>query len=57
MPKLHGFVVVLALAATVAVTTSQSLDAQAPDTARLEENKRLARAFYQDLWFSRNTDK
>jgi len=57
MPKPNGFAVVLALAAAAAVTTSQPLGAQASDTARLEENKRLARAFYQDLWFSRNTDK
>lgn len=57
MPKPNGFTVVLALAAAAAVTTSQPLGAQASDTARLEENKRLARAFYQDLWFSPNTDK
>ena len=30
--------------------------AQDSDTERLEENKRLARAFYDDLWFSNNTD-
>ena len=57
MPKPNGFAVVLALAAAAAVTTSRPLGAQASDTARLEENKRLARAFYQDLWFSRHTDK
>jgi predicted SnoaL-like aldol condensation-catalyzing enzyme len=57
MPKPNRIAVALALAAAAAVTTSPSLGAQTPDTARLEENKRLARAFYQDLWFSRNTDK
>ena len=30
--------------------------AQGTDAERLEENKRLARAFYDDLWFSDNTD-
>jgi predicted SnoaL-like aldol condensation-catalyzing enzyme len=57
MLKPNRFAGVLALAAAAAVTTSQPLAAQASDTARLEENKRLARAFYQDLWFSRNSDK
>lgn len=56
MPKLDRFAVVLAVAATVAVTTSHPLHAQSSETDKLEENKRLARAFYQDLWFSRNTD-
>ena len=31
--------------------------AQSVDSDLLEENKRLARAFYDDLWFSNNTDK
>ena len=57
MPALNRFAVVLALAAATAVTASETLVAQTSDSARLEENKRLARAFYQDLWFSRNTDK
>ena len=30
--------------------------AQTSDAERLEENKRIARAFYDDLWFSDNTD-
>lgn len=30
--------------------------AQTADAERLEENKRIARAFYDDLWFSDNTD-
>ena len=30
--------------------------AQTSDAERLEENKRIARAFYDDLWFSNNTD-
>lgn len=33
--------------------------AQSPpvDTSTAEANKRVAKAFYQDLWFSRNTDR
>ena len=31
-------------------------NAQTVDVDRLEENKRIARAFYDDLWFSNNTD-
>lgn len=31
--------------------------AQVASTNQLEENKRLARGFYDDLWFSNNTDR
>ena len=31
--------------------------AQSVDSDRLEDNKRIARAFYDDLWFSNNTNK
>lgn len=55
--KPTSVVLVLALATAAAVATSQPVGAQGLDAARLEENKRLARAFYEDLWFSRNTDK
>ena len=30
--------------------------AQSAETDNLQENKRLARAFYDDLWFNNNTD-
>ncbi len=30
--------------------------AQSAETDKLQENKRLARAFYDDLWFNNNTD-
>jgi len=39
----------------VSLFASTSAHAQAGDAARLEENKRIARDFYQDLWFSDNT--
>jgi predicted SnoaL-like aldol condensation-catalyzing enzyme len=57
MSKLTWRASILAMALASAVVTSLPVCAQGLDTARLEENKRIARAFYQDLWFSRNTDK
>lgn len=39
-----------------ALTGSES-NAQSVNTELLEENKRIARGFYDDLWFSNNTDK
>jgi predicted SnoaL-like aldol condensation-catalyzing enzyme len=57
MPTPTGRALVLALAAAAAAS-ALPIHAQAPGPdAGLEENKRLARAFYEDLWFSRNTDK
>lgn len=57
MSKLTWPVSILTMALAAAIVTSLPVRAQGLDAARLEENKRLARAFYEDLWFSRNTDK
>jgi len=47
------FGVLLALGALV----GSICNAQSSDADILEENKRIARGFYDDLWFSNNTDK
>lgn len=43
-------------AVTAGALFAISAYAQGVNTQDIEENKRLARAFYDDLWFSNNTD-
>ncbi len=45
-----------ALLLAAGILTGLPAHAQDTDAERLQENKRLARAFYDDLWFSNNTD-
>lgn len=57
--KTKSFVKRTLLAALLASATlvGTHSNAQSSDRDRLEENKRIALGFYNDLWFSNNTDK
>jgi hypothetical protein len=48
--RITGLTIVSALIAPIC-------HAQSAETDNLQENKRLARAFYDDLWFNNNTEK
>ena len=57
---MRNFAIALALS-TAMVAGCSRVDAdqtgEATSTNQMERNKETARKFYEDLWFSKNTDK